>query len=59
MKLGFDSLTGKLPISKLVLATDVRSVFIPWKVYCCMFEDDINSHNVRVLHFPVNMMYVS
>jgi hypothetical protein len=55
MKFGFDSLatTRKLPNLKLVLNTDSFNVLIPWKVYCCMFGDDINSHNVRVLHFSL------
>jgi len=42
MKLGFDSLANKLPNLKLVLTTDSFNVLIPWKVYCYMFEDDIN-----------------
>jgi len=42
MKLGFDSLASKLPILKLVSAPDAFNVLIPWKVYWCMFEDDIN-----------------
>ena len=59
MKLGFDSLASKLPKLELVLTTDSFNVLIPWKVYCCVFEDAINSHNVRVLHCSVDMLYVS
>jgi hypothetical protein len=59
MKLGFDSLASKLRNLKLALTTDSFNVLIWWNVYCCMFEDYINSHNVRFLHFSVNMLYVS
>ena len=49
MKMGFDSLASKLSNLKLVLTTYSFNVLFPWKVYCCMFEDDINSHTVQVL----------
>jgi hypothetical protein len=59
MIVGFDSLASKLPSLKHVLTTDSFNVLIPWKFYCCMFEGDINSRKVRVLHFSANMLYVS